>query len=180
MSQGMIDCLHWKGMPLLKTVYDFSLYPMMLWQLKPRTIFELGSGSGASAVWLSDLCKLHDLETPIYSVDLKRPDIEYDNITFLAGDSRDLGSVFTPEMLGAPHPWLVLDDAHADVAGVLKFFHNHLKAGDYVLIEDSPTLLGEVGRFIEQHPQNYKVDTFYTDFFGRNATSANDSILVRL
>ena len=50
MSQGVFDCMQWRGMPLFKTVYDFSIYTMLLWALKPRTIIELGSGTGASAV----------------------------------------------------------------------------------------------------------------------------------
>src|ERR1019366_3124663 len=62
MSQGAFDCMQWKGMPLFKTVYDFSIYTMLLWALKPATIIELGSGTGASAVWLADLAKSFGLD----------------------------------------------------------------------------------------------------------------------
>ena len=47
---------------LFKTVYDFSVYTMLLWNLKPKTIVELGSGMGASAVWMADLLKMFEIE----------------------------------------------------------------------------------------------------------------------
>ena len=30
-SQGVKDCMTWKGNPLYKSVYDFSLFPIMIW-----------------------------------------------------------------------------------------------------------------------------------------------------
>ena len=39
---------------------------------------------------------------------------------------------------------------------------------------------GDLGCFTAEFAGAYKVDTRYTDFFGRNATCAVDSILVRV
>lgn len=36
MSQGVTECMHWKGLPIFKTVFDFSIYTMLLWELKPK------------------------------------------------------------------------------------------------------------------------------------------------
>jgi hypothetical protein len=66
-SQGLTECLQWKGMPLFKSVYDFSLYPMLLWTLRPKTIVELGSGSGASALWLADTAAAFGLDKRTYT-----------------------------------------------------------------------------------------------------------------
>jgi len=41
-------------------------------------------------------------------------------------------------------------------------------------------LFDDIGKFLVQEPDCYKVDTYYTDFFGRNVTCAQDSILVRV
>ena len=179
-SQGAGECLQWKGMPLFKTVYDFSLYPMLLWALKPRTIIELGSGAGASALWLADVVTAFG-ETPrVFSVDLNPPAIQDPRITFREGDCERIGHVFTEgELRGAVHPWLVIEDAHANVMGVLDFFHRYLQPGDYVVVEDSDGKRDEIGRFVARYPRGYKVDTYYTDFFGRNATSAQNAFLVR-
>jgi cephalosporin hydroxylase len=57
MSQGTTACLEWKGKPLFKTVFDYAMLPMLLWELKPATVFEIGSGAGASAIWMADTMK---------------------------------------------------------------------------------------------------------------------------
>ena len=164
---------------LFKTVYDFSLYPMLLWALKPATIIELGSGTGASAVWLADVAAMSGLGSNVYSVDLTKPALQHDRVRFIEGDCLAIETVFDREFLSsAPHPWLLVEDAHVNVYGVLTHFHPHLRTGDYVIVEDSAEKQGEIRRFLAQAP-GYKVDTCYTDFFGRNATCAQDSILVR-
>jgi hypothetical protein len=180
-SQGAEECMHWRGAPLFKTVYDFSIYSMMLWDIRPWTVIELGSGMGSSAVWLADLLKAFNINSHIYSVDLNKPDLHYDGITFLQGDCLKLETVFPRELLEtAPHPWLFIEDAHVNVYGVLTHFHQYFTAGDYVVVEDSGSKHEEIGKFLAPRFGCYKIDTRYTDFFGRNATCARDSIFVRI
>ena len=45
--------------------------------------------------------------------------------------------------------------------------------------EDSDVKRDVLRRFLAAYPDCYLVDTQYTDYFGRNATCANDSFLVR-
>ena len=59
-SQGVKDCMTWKGNPLYKSVYDFSLFPIMIWDIQPKTIIEIGSGNGNSAIWMDDICKMYE------------------------------------------------------------------------------------------------------------------------
>jgi cephalosporin hydroxylase len=180
MSQGVFDCLQWKGLPLFKTVYDFAIYPMLLSALRPRTIFEVGSGNGASAIWLADIAATAGVDCDVHSVDLKRPAAVRDRVRFIEGDAAAIADTLSERFLrDAPHPWLVLEDAHVNVHGVLAHFHPHVSAGDYVVVEDSATKQDEIGRFVAERPGCYKVDTYFTDFFGRNVTCAQDSILVR-
>jgi cephalosporin hydroxylase len=181
MSQGVAECMHWKSLPLFKTVFDFSLYSMLLWNLKPKTIIELGSGTGASSIWLADLMTMFGIDGNIYSVDLNKPELQYEAVTFIQGDCRRIDQVFTDDFLTTtPHPWLLVEDAHVNVCGVLNHFHRYLESGDYVVLEDSDRKRDEISQFVAEHPGCYKVDTHYTDFFGRNATCAQDSILVRI
>lgn len=180
-SQGAFHCMQWKGMPLFKTVYDFSIYPMMLWTLKPATIFELGSGTGASAIWLADLTRSFGISSQIYSVDLKQPELRIENVHFVEGDCQKIDTVFDEDLLRkASHPWLLIEDAHVNVYGVLSHFHSYLAPGDYVVVEDSTEKQDDIKKFLLEKPGCYKVDTLYTDFFGRNATCAYDSIFVRV
>src|SRR2546428_894569 len=140
MSQGMVDCMGWKGMHLFKAVYDFSLYTMILWSLRPASIIELGSGTGASAIWLDDVARMFGIRIHVYSVDLKRPQLQNDNVTFIEGDCRVIEQVFPENVLrDAAHPWIVIEDAHVKVSGVLGYFLRHLPQGDIGEVEDSHT-----------------------------------------
>jgi len=40
MSQGTAECLKWKGQALFKTVFDFAIFPMLIWELRPGAVFE--------------------------------------------------------------------------------------------------------------------------------------------
>jgi len=180
MSQGARDVMSWRDMPLFKTAFDFSIYTMLLWDLRPRTVLEVGSADGASAIWFADLLQLFGIDAHIYSVDLHRPTREHANVTFLQGDSYAIERVFPPELLrDLPRPWLVVEDAHVNVFGVLGYFHEHLRAGDYLIVEDSSMNENDIARFAALHANSYRVDSRYTDFFGHNATCSADAIFVR-
>ena len=172
MSQGVKDCMTWRGIALGKSVYDFALIPMMLWEIQPASIIEIGSGEGASAIWMADLCKSYNLPTRVYSIDIEPPSIKYLDVTFLKGDSREI-SDFDTEML--PHPWLILEDAHIEVNKVMEYFEEHMLAGDYMIIEDTRGKKGSALRV----PSTLLVDAYYCDYFGRNATSAMNTILCK-
>jgi len=178
--QGAPNLMRWRGLPLFKTAFDFAIYPQILQELRPRTIIEIGSGSGASALWLADLAQTFDLDAMVHSVDIRPASAEHARVRFYRGDCGVPATLFPADVLAAaPHPWLVIEDAHHNVAGVLAFFHERLQAGDYLVVEDSDVKRDVLAAFDAAHPGQYKVDTRYTDFFGRNATCANDSIFVR-
>lgn len=180
MSQGVTECMQWKGLPIFKTVFDFSIYTMMLWDVKPGTIIELGSGTGSSAIWMADLMKTFGLEGRVYSVDLKKQNVKHEGVEFIQGNCWAVERIFTDEFLrSTPHPWLFVEDAHVNVYGVLSHFHSYFQKGDYVVIEDSLAKQDVISKFTKEHQGNYKLDTYYTDFFGRNATCSHDSIFVR-
>lgn len=179
-SQGAPQMMRWRGIPLMKTVFDFALYPMMLSELRPRTIFEIGSGLGASALWLADHLALLGLQSQVHSVDISPPALSNANVSFYKGDCSMPESLFDPALLAAaPHPWLVIEDAHHNVEAVLHYFHKFLIKGDYLMVEDSEIKREDLRRFLAAHPGCYLIDTQFTDFFGRNATCAGDSIFVR-
>jgi cephalosporin hydroxylase len=180
MSQGTTGCLQWKGKPLFKTVFDYAILPMLLWELKPATVFEIGSGAGASAIWMADTVKGFGGEAKIYSVDINAVTDEYESVQFVVGDCNSPASLFELALLrSAPRPWLVLEDAHVNVHDVLAHMDGFLAQGDYLFVEDSRIKTRELGAFLAQRDERYRVDTRYTDFFGRNATCAANSIFVR-
>jgi len=178
--QGAPALMRWRGTPLLKTVFDFAIYPALIAELRPRTVFEIGSGLGGSAIWFADHLALCGLEGHVHSVDLVKATAEHAHVRFYQGDCSDPERLFDPDLLQAePHPWLVVEDAHHNVTAVLARIHEFLAPGDYLVVEDSDVKRPAIREFLAAHPGNYLVDTRFTDFFGRNATCAADSIFVR-
>jgi cephalosporin hydroxylase len=177
--QGVQTLMQWQGLPLMKNVFDFAMYPALLAELRPRTIFEVGSGLGGSAIWFSDILSQNGVAGKVHSVDQRKVARVHANATFYQGDCTVPDSLFDAGLLRSePHPWLVVEDAHYNVAAVLEHFHPHLEPGDYLVVEDSDVKRLDLRQFIGTHPE-YLVDTRFTDNFGRNATCAADSIFVK-
>ena len=135
--QNLIQCEsvgrylgRYRGVVILKTTYDLVVYYQLLSYLKPNTIIELGTFTGASALWCADSITSLGLDTHIYTVDIdptlvseetkqKMPD----NITLIEGDFNKIAEVFPPSMLQSfPHPWLVIDDGHYNFETVMAYF----------------------------------------------------------
>ena len=55
-QQGTMAYRH-RGVPLLKNPFDLALYPLLLERARPRTLIEIGSYSGGSALWFADSCR---------------------------------------------------------------------------------------------------------------------------
>jgi cephalosporin hydroxylase len=178
--QGAPSLMRWRGLPLMKNVFDFAVYPALIAELRPRTVFEIGSGSGASAIWFADHLMLCGIDGRVHSVDLVKAATKHPGVDFYQGDCSDPERLFDADLLrAAPHPWLVVEDAHHNVAAVLERFHGYLCGGDYLMVEDSDVKRAALRSFLGAHPGDYLVDTRFTDYFGRNATCAADSIFVR-
>ena len=179
--QGAPSLMRWRGKPLMKNVFDFATYPVLIAELRPRTIFEIGSGSGASAAWFADLLALSGAHGRVHSVDIAEVQMQHPHVHFYKGDCSSPDTLFPGDLLQtAPHPWLVVEDAHHNVPGVLDLLHRFLIPGDYLVVEDSDVKRDAIRAFVDAHPGDYLVDTRFTDNFGRNATCAADSIFVRV
>lgn len=178
--QGAPSLMRWRGTALMKNVFDFAVYPMLIAELRPRTVFEIGSGQGASAAWFADLMSACGIDGRVHSVDRVMAKTEHPQVNFSQGDCSEPQGLFDQRLLQSePHPWLVIEDAHHNVSAVLDHMHGFLAAGDYLVVEDSDIKRPALREFTGAHPGAYLVDTRFTDNFGRNATCAADSIFVR-
>jgi cephalosporin hydroxylase len=192
--QHSLHNYHYKGVPLLKNPFDFALYPMLLWELKPKTIIEIGSKSGGSGLWFADLLDSFGIDGRIHSLDIvKVENVSHPRLTFLEGDGRALEKSFSAEFLTAlPRPWLVIEDAdhvYETSIAVLRFFHPHLRPGDYIVIEDG--IISDLEQdkacnsgphralkeFLARHGSAYEMDARYCDFFGYNLTWCTNGFL---
>ncbi len=166
--------LHWRGVPMKKDPFDLALYPLLLWELRPATIIELGAFKGGSALWMADLLDLFEIDGHVYShdVDTDRITAEHERVTFVRADCTDLGSFDAERLRSLPHPWLVLEDTHVNLYQLLKFFDGFLTTGDYVVVEDTIDIRFHraLQRFAMEIGDRYLVDTRYADMFGYNVT----------
>ena len=207
-SKGRYLTLH-RGLQILKGPEDLLIYQQMFWHIKPRTVIELGTFAGGSAIWMGDMFKTVELDCHCYSVDIDHsllPEearkMKPDNVTFLLGDCNEIDKTLTPEMLSKlPHPIIVMDDAHVNTYNNLCYFHKYLQVGDYVVVEDTspnvPKLAGgglcfeyepvginskleEFKRFAAKHEEEYAVDSYFTDFYGYNFLSHWNGIVRRM
>ncbi|MFC7817456.1 MULTISPECIES: CmcI family methyltransferase [unclassified Streptomyces] len=146
---------HWRGLRILKDPDTQTALHDLVYEVKPRTIVELGVYSGGSLLWFRDLTRLMGIDCQVIGIDrdLSRcqiPDSEKSGITLREADCADL-ETYEP-LRDAAHPMIFLDDAHANTFNVMRWAVDHLlEQGDYFVIEDmipywhkcSPRLLVE-------------------------------------
>jgi len=180
-TQGLHECLSWRGLPLFKSVFDLALYPMLLWNIRPANIIELGSGLGGSALWFADMLRCQGTDGHVYSIDCHRPALEDPDVSFVEGDCDHIEFVLQgPSLDNMSHPWIVVEDVHVNTIGILRHMAPRLQRGDYIIVEDSRTKQGDLAVFDSDWGGAFSVDTWYTDFFGRNMTCSADAIFVWL
>ncbi len=187
----------YRGVPMLKNPFDFALYPLLLWNLKPRTLIEIGSKSGGSALWFGDLLNDFGVDGHVYSLDIVRVDsVSHPRVTFLEANGRALERTLTTEFLERlPRPWLVIEDAdhsYETSSAALRFFHPWLRPGEYIVIEDG--IISDLTQdpaygsgphralkeFLAAHAGEYEIDGDYCDFFGYNLTWCTNGFLKRV
>ncbi|NEO53107.1 MAG: cephalosporin hydroxylase [Okeania sp. SIO3B5] len=206
----------WKGILSNQGIAERTMYEMLLHELQPGTIIELGALNGGTVVWFADILSVFGVKTEIYSVDIDLSLIDEraksdQRIHFIEGDCTQIEKVLSPKLLESlPHPWLVIDDTHADTAGICEYFHNNgLQSGDYLIMEDTNPFvwspwteeeqreskaewfspdevergnnkLADLRNWLKSRPQEYLVDTHYLDLFGYNVTKHWNSILKKV
>lgn len=198
-QQGTMRTVY-RGVPCFKSPFDLALYLQLLSQLAPRTVIEIGTKHGGSALWFADMLSAQGLaDARVVSVDIA-PAAQFSDprIRFFAGNAQALGEVLSPSLLAScPKPWLVVEDSshmYADSLAVLDFFHEKLVSGDYVVVEDGivAQLSGKhyeqyqqgpnraVADFLRARPGAYEIDASLCDRYGYNATYNPNGWLRRL
>jgi len=176
---------------------DIALYMRLIWELKPRTVIEIGSGAGGSAAWIGDTLKAFGVDAQVISIDLTPPKPIYQpsNVTFMKGDQNDLSATLTPTLIARlPGPWLVIEDAshhYEPTLAVLRFFDPLLSSSEYIVIEDANmTEMGTdahyaggparaICEFLAERRDDYEIDERYCDQYGLNVTENPNGYLRR-
>ena len=201
-QQGLARAIEYLGLPMMKMAWDMSIYSMAIDELKPRTIIELGTGSGATAMWLADEGKKLGayMSMEVHTFDIKSEEeiaishglelhawqslLKKRGVTHHKADLRNAKKALPLNLLKSlPHPWLVIEDSHVNTLEVVKRLFKHMEAGDNLVCED--IRFGEAKRrdwfaFLEACGDRCALDLKYLDFFGVNQCCMPDGWVRKL
>jgi cephalosporin hydroxylase len=177
LSQGTHATFTWKEHTVFKSVFDLAIYSMLIEELKPDVIIEIGSGKGGSAVWLADMLKIQGLKSHVYSYDINKPNFKYPGVSFIEFNLNNLNEyVNFPEHEYWIGSKLIIEDAHVNISEVFNKIDSKVSKGDYLVVEDSDEKQKDILSFVQNTKKTYLADQYYLDLFGRNGTSAANSI----
>ena len=176
--------VRYKGIQAIKCPFDYVIYQMLLWEVQPDLIIEIGTNKGGSALYLADLLDLNG-KGEIHTIDL--PENEEDSLIHTHSRIRIFKEGFmnyTINDLSHFSTILVIEDGshhYEDTLAALKKFAPIVSKGSYFIAEDG--IINELGREKEYNggPQkaikeflkinsDFEIDKKWCDFFGPNAT----------
>ncbi len=173
----------YRGVKAVRCPFDYVIYQMIISEVQPDLIIEIGTRKGGGAYYMADL--LDSLgKGIIHAIDIE-DDVEpivknHDRIKFFT----DGWSGYNLELAKEFDRILIIEDAshmYEDTIGVLNKFHTLVSKDSYLIVEDG--IINELGlerkynggplrairEFMPKHPE-YIVDRKWCDMFGKNAT----------
>jgi cephalosporin hydroxylase len=184
----------YRGIITQKCPFDYVLYQMILNEIKPDLVIEIGTNQGGSCLYMADLMEINKFGE-IHTIDIE------DNVTsplidnhnrikrFLNGyQNYDLNLTNSFERI------LIIDDGshqRVDVEEAFQKFKDLVSVGSYYIIEDG--VLTELGyesnygggplkaieKIIDKN-KNFIIDRKWSNFFGTNATFNPNGFLKRI
>ena len=185
--------LLYKDVPIIKCPFDYVIYQMILWEVKPDLIIEIGTNRGGSALYFADLLdiighgEIHtiDIEDMACAEVKKHPRIKF----FKEGYQHyDLKNAEGFEKI------IVIEDGshtYGDVIETISKFSSVVSKDSYLIVEDG--IIDKLGwkrkynggpnkaikEFILGN-KNYIIDRKWCDLFGINATFNTNGFLKKI
>ncbi|MGF1555901.1 CmcI family methyltransferase [Paucihalobacter sp.] len=173
----------YRGVKAIRCPFDYVIYQMIISEVQPDLIIEIGTRKGGGAYYLADLLDsfgkgiIHtiDIVDEVESIVKK-----HERISFFT----DGWAGYNLEMAKGFDKILIIEDAshmYEDTIGVLNKFHPLVSKESYFIVEDG--IINELGlekkynggplrairEFLPEHPE-FNVDRKWCDMFGKNAT----------
>jgi cephalosporin hydroxylase len=173
----------YKGVKCIKCPFDYVIYQMIINEVKPDLIIEIGSFEGGSALYLADLLEAYK-KGEIHTIDIEdRIDIrvkEHKRIKFFTRGWENYDTSITENYQSV----LVIEDAshkYKDTLKAIKKFSKVVSINSYLIVEDG--IIDELGlskeygggpvkaikEFLKEN-KNFELSNKWADFFGKNAT----------
>lgn len=173
----------YRGINCAKCPFDYVLYQMIISEIQPDLIIEIGSNEGGSAVYLADLLEING-KGLVHTIDIEDRIDErariHSRIRFFSEgwQNYDLNLADGFEVV------LVIEDSshtYTNTLAAITHFAPVVSKGSYLIVEDGIIdalgLSSQFGggpvkaikEFLDAHPE-FTLDTQWSDFFGKNAT----------
>ena len=123
---------HWRGVSVLKEALVLAIYQHLIFELKPGTVFDIGTYAGGSALWFHDIARAMGLSPKVVTVDISMENVassvkDHAGITFVEADiSKPEAALPKDLLLECPHPWLVTEDCHVATLNLWKYLDPHM------------------------------------------------------
>jgi cephalosporin hydroxylase len=185
----------YRGVPYYKGPMDYVLYQMIIMNLKPDLIIEIGTNRGGGALYCADLLELIGLSGEVHSINIFNEVIDNQVLTHkrikLFTDGFENYDI---ENAKGFNKVLVIDDAshqYEDVLASLNKFSSIVSENSYFIVEDGViSFIGveskfnggprrAISEFLSKNP-NFSIDRSICDFFGTNATFNPDGYLKKI
>jgi cephalosporin hydroxylase len=173
----------YRGIKAIKCPFDYVILQMIINEVRPDLIIEIGTNEGGTALYMADLLTINNINGQIHSIDIHSNALE--NIKsnpkiklFTGGwESYDLNLTKDFKTI------LVIEDAahtYECTIGAIDKFAPVVSVGSYLIVEDGIVNnlnmnhfnggpLKALREFLPQHDE-YIVDRRWCDLFGKNAT----------
>lgn len=173
----------YRGVPCLKCPNDYVIYQMILNEIQPDIIVEIGTNNGGSALYLADLLDsigkgvIHTIDIDDRSETIAK---NHPRITFFhdGWDEYDLSLVSKYEKV------LVIEDSshqYHNTLNAIEKFSRIVSLNSYLIVEDgiidelglSPEFEGgpvkAIKEFLPKHPE-FIIDERWVNMFGQSST----------
>lgn len=174
----------YKGIQAIRCPFDYVIYQMIIHEVRPDLIIEIGTNQGGSAIYFSDLMDVLQIDGEIHSIDIHdgaRKNVQDFKRIKLFTDGWEKYDLQLTEKFKSI---LVIEDAahtYDCTIGAINKFAPVVTKNSYLIVEDG--IVNELGRkkefkggplkaireFLPQHPE-FIVDRKWCDMFGHNAT----------
>lgn len=183
----------YKGVPCIKCPFDYVLYQMIIDEVKPDLIIEIGTNKGGSTLYLADLLELQG-KGVIHSIDItdgcSQPVKDHPRIALFhqGWENYDLTVVSKYSKV------LVIEDAshyYQSTLGAIQKFSKVVTPGSYLIVEDG--IIDDLGlkkeyqggpvKAIEEFlisNSAFEIDPKWVNFFGTSATFNTKGYLKRI
>ncbi len=140
-SAGVWRMTYWMGLSLGKVPCDMIVQQELIFNLKPDTIIECGTGTGGSALFYYHCTMNAGKSAKVITIDIA-PDnsrLKDDRITFITGDCTDMDVFNKVKSLTSGVTFVILDYSNLKnpVLAGLKLYSSLVTVGSYIIIDDT-------------------------------------------